>query len=166
MRAENRTRGYREIEPKKRVGEPGRTTSKKSTTDRKPRVGGRREGAGWGQRWDPASHTGRPPEIQSGPLLSFFILSSDWRHALIILVSRGAIRGANLLKSSLRSQASGSPRVVIPREVLVRDTLPRCLVYRAIVTMNCWNHRGNFPVRWTTGLDRRIAPCGIVLFRG
>ena len=43
------------------------------------------------------------------------LASLDWRHALIILVSRGAIRGANLLESSLRSQA-----------FVLRPPLPPC----------------------------------------
>lgn len=97
MRARNRTRGYRrEIERKVRAGGGWRRDGE---AKRARGRGGSKVRPGL-SHWPGHRRSNQVPCQAPSSLASL-----DWRHALIILVSRGAIRGANLLESSLRSQA-------------------------------------------------------------
>ena len=94
MRARNRTRGYRrEIERKERAVAGGMEEQNEHVE------GGSKVRPGLSHWLGPRRSNQVPCQAPSS------LASLDWRHALIILVSRGAIRGANLLESSLRSQA-------------------------------------------------------------
>lgn len=114
-------------------------TNRRRTKDLAERRAGERkeEEEQEGQRWKPASRPRWAERSNRNPrwYSDSFIRQLDSHHALIILLSWVAIRGANLLESLLRSERV-QPREKISRTFLYSNVLFVERVFKIIIIRN------------------------------